>query len=272
MKKLLFLIGFVFLISYSVMAQKNSVNSEVIYAGLDKPTSIYVTQQYIFVVESGKHRILKLDHTGKVVETLGGLGTGDYQFDSPIDIHATNGLKIYVSDIRNNRIQIFDKRFQYLSVIQRYPNTQSGRPIQPTQLSINSFGELFFYNESSRSIISIDDRGSKLDDFQVPNVIRQVSDLQSVGRDLYILDLKSDQYHILAENGVQVKSFPLEDAVQLFVDKKGEEWLINSSSITNSREKNIEIQFSEDLEIKDVFILDGVFFLLTKNSLLKMES
>ncbi|MEQ9308506.1 MAG: hypothetical protein RLN90_03565 [Balneolaceae bacterium] len=271
MKKLFLILFSVLISASSLQAQKKAINPDIVITNLKNPTSLYVTQEHIYIVESGKNRILKLDHFGEIKSTLGGLGNGDYQFDTPIDIDATNGLKIYVSDYRNNRIQIFDKRFQYLTSLRRYPRARSSRPIKPTHLSVNSFNELFFYDQDSNSIISIDDFGNKQDEFQIPNVIRDVSDLQLVGRDLFILDLKSKQYHRLAYNGVQVRSYPLEGAIQLYVDKKEEEWLISSSSIRNSREKEFEVLFPEDINIMDVVKLNGLFYVLTDKSVLTIQ-
>ena len=272
MKKLLIIIGLCTLFVSSILAQDKSVSPEVIFANLKKPTSIYATQQHLFVVESGKNRILKLDLLGNLVTSTGTLGSGDYQFDTPIDVDATNGLRIYISDNRNNRIQIFDKRSQYLSTIRRYPRARSSRPIRPTYLAVNGFNELYFYDQDSNSIISIDEQGNKLDEFQLPREIREVNDIQSVGKDLYILDLKSKQYHILAYNGVQLRSYPLEGANQLYVDKDGEEWLISKTSIRNSRENKAEIIFPEELTIIDVTKLNGVFYILTNKSVLIVEA
>lgn len=271
MKNLLFTIGLSTLCVSSVLAQVKSVSPEVMFINLDTPTSIYATQQHLFVVESGKNRILQLDQIGNLVTSIGALGSGDYQFDTPIDVDATNGLRIYISDYRNNRIQIFDKRSQYLTSIKRYPKARSTRPIRPTQLAVNGFNELYFYDEDSNSIISVDEQGNKLDEFQLPREIREVNDIQSVGKDLYILDIKTKQYHILSYNGVQIRSYPLEDATHLFVDNDGEEWLISKTSIRNAREHKAEIIFQEELTIVDVTKLNGVFYILTNKSVLMIE-
>ena len=253
------------------LAQK-SASTEILFTNLKNPTSLYVTQEHIYVVESGRNRVLKLNLLGELVTTVGGLGIGEYQLDTPIDVDATNGLKIYVSDNRNNRIQIYDKRFQYLTSLRRYPWGRSSRPIRPTHLVVNNLAELFFYDLDSKSIISVDDKGNKLDEFQIPAVIREVSDIQAVGRELYILDLKSKQYHVLSYNGLQARSYPLNGAIQLYVDKQGEEWLISDTSIRNSRETKDEIEFPEKLDIKDFVKANGLFYALTNKSILLLNT
>ncbi len=262
------LLVIIILLSGTLSAQQKSTSPEILFTNLKKPTSLYVTQEHIYVAESGRNRVIKLNLLGDIIDTVGGLGTGDYQLDTPISVHATNGLKIYVSDNRNNRIQIYDKRFQYLTSLKRYPWARSSRPIRPTHLVVNNLAELFFYDQDSKSIISVNDNGVKLDEFQIPTEIREVSDMQAVGRNLYILDLKSKQYHVLAYNGLQIRSYPLDGALQVFVDKQGEEWLISSTSIRNSRETKDEIQFPEELIIKDVVKTNGMFYILTNKSVL----
>ncbi|RNC79669.1 MAG: hypothetical protein ED557_14200 [Balneola sp.] len=181
---------------------------EVIYSGLDNPTSIYATQDHLFVVESGKHRILKLDHNGKLLETLGGLGSGDYQFDTPIDIDATNGLKIYISDYRNNRVQIFDRRFQYLSTI-RAPQGQ--RSFRPTQLIVNDFGELFVYDESSKSIHRYDENGNFIDSYKVPSGL-EVGKIGLREDQLALIDWKNNKVQFMSQNGLLGEEFPFQVA------------------------------------------------------------
>lgn len=271
MNKFFLVLGIIICCVTTSSAQEYSSSQEILLTNLKNPTSLYVTQEHIFVVEAGKNRIIKLNHLGDIINSIGGLGVGDYQFDTPADIDATNGLKIYISDTKNNRIQIFDRRFQYLSTLSQFQRVRSSRSVRPTQIAVNNFGELFFYDENSTSIISINSQGNKVDEYQIPSSISEVSDIQVVGKDLYILDLKSKQYHILAANGVQNRSFPLQGATQLYIDTNKEEWLIDTNSIRNSRDTKTKVEFREKMTIRDVVVMNGIFYLLTDNSIVQIE-
>lgn len=207
--------GFLMWSVLTVYAQ--DMKSVVIYSGLQQATSLYATTNYLFVVESGRNRILKLDHNGTLLETLGGLGIGDYQFDQPIDIDATNGLKIYISDYRNGRIQIFDRRFQYLTSITGKSPFGERRSLKPTQLLVNDFGELFFYDEISNSIYKHDENGNYVARFEVP-VGFIVSDLREYKDRLELIDLEHQRVQLLSQNGVLGESFPLDTDLQEVVD------------------------------------------------------
>lgn len=198
-----FLVVLIFLISASVSAQE----SQVIYSGLQNASSIYATTNHLFVVESGKNRILKLDHNGKLIETLGGLGTGDYQFDTPIDIDATNGLKIYISDYRNGRIQVFDRRFQFLTTITGQTAFGDRLRIKPTQLVVNNFGELFYYDEASKSISKHDENGNFVGSFELPSGF-EVGNIKLYNDQLELIDRKNGKAQLMSQNGVLGQGFP----------------------------------------------------------------
>ncbi|MCR9132324.1 MAG: hypothetical protein NXI08_07115 [bacterium] len=191
-------------------------NTQVIYSGLVNPTSIYATQDHLFVVESGKHRILKLNYDGDVVATLGGLGSGDYQFDRPIDVDATNGLQIYISDNRNMRVQIYDRRFRYLSSIKtEVPFTN--RQMKPTQIVVNDFDELFVFDEVSKSILKFDENGNFVDSFDLEGIIP--ANLEVDGDRLIITDRLNKQTVILSQNGIIGESFPLIKGEKLLIQQ-----------------------------------------------------
>ena len=60
--------------------------------------------------------------------------------------------------------------------------------------------------------------------------------------------------------------------IQIYVDKKGEEWLISASSIRNSRESKEQIEFPDDLKIRDVVKMNGSFYILTDKSVMVVEA
>lgn len=207
---LLFILGY----NASLQAQENEQEEkDIIFSGLESATSIYATQDHLFVVESGKHRLLKLDHNGNLIETLGGLGTGDYQFDTPIGVDATNGLKIYVTDYGNERIQVYDRRFQYLGSITGESGFQNRR-ISPTQLVVNDFGELFVYDESSKSILKFDQYGSFRDSFYIEEIIPEILNIH--GQNIEIVDKNGLKVALISQNGILGEIFLIENTDSYF--------------------------------------------------------
>lgn len=84
-------------------------------AVFDEATSLDIDPAgLIYVVDQGAHNILQLDASGVLLQTFGGPGDGEGQFDSPADIDATNGLVLVIADAGNGRIQRFSREFLFL--------------------------------------------------------------------------------------------------------------------------------------------------------------
>ncbi len=73
------------------------------------------SQGNIYIVDQGRHRLIKFDSNGNFIKEIGGFGDGPEQFSSPTDVCARRTLNIFVADYNNNRIVRFDAHLNYLS-------------------------------------------------------------------------------------------------------------------------------------------------------------
>lgn len=125
-----------------------NMTAEVIASGFALATDLDVTNAgYVYVTDARRHHLIRLNTTGVRIDSVGGRGVGTYQFNNPQRVDASNDLKIYVSDVDNRRIQMYDRRFQLLGTVRL--QEQSGREIEyvPGDLSTNRLGELFFWDD-----------------------------------------------------------------------------------------------------------------------------
>ncbi len=115
----------------------------------------------IYIVESGRNRLITLDTGGNRTDSVGSRGSGDSRFDRPSDIDATNGMRIYVADLQNNRVQLFDRRLAYLSTIKPPSDRQGVNPafFSPAAVSVNAFDEIYVYDSDSETILKFDRNG-----------------------------------------------------------------------------------------------------------------
>lgn len=253
-----------------VQAQNRTIELHTIYTGLNNPTSIYATKDALFVVEQGKNRIVKFSFEGKELATLGGLGSGDYQFDTPVDVDATNGLKIFVSDYENGRVQVFDRRFQYLSSIKAKGDFGRKRTFRPTQIAVNGYGEVFIYDKGNKEFLKFDQKGTQLDAFPRPEQIKQVDGIRIIGKDVYIFDSQTHLYYVLSENGLVWKSYPANDAVSVWIDDDGTEWIISEENVYPVKTLGREIPFGKKLKARDAVKIGDAFFMINEASLIKL--
>jgi hypothetical protein len=198
--------------SLSAVAQK----VDTLYTDLKNPTSFIVVNDAIYILESGNHRVLKLDLNGRLIEKYGNRGGGNYQFDNPVSIASSTGLKIFVSDLGNNRIQVFDKRWQYLSSITGNEKFQTSDRIEPSYLGVNKLSEIIFYDAKSKSLGKYDEDGAYLDRIPLPSDIKSVDGIQLSGDKIFMLDKRSGLIHRLSGNGFYESFYPAEKTDSFF--------------------------------------------------------
>ncbi len=245
---------------------------DTLYSDLNKATSFTFGNDAIYIVESGAHRVIKLETDGKLIERYGKRGSGNYQFDNPVGIATTNGLKLFISDKGNNRIQVFDKRWQYLSSIKMNLQFEAGSEITPSYLGVNKFGEVIFYNEAAKALGKYNEDGAILDQIPLPGEIKQVSALKSFDGSIFILDKNAGLVHKISENGFYESFYKAEKGTAfyflneaLFVsDEKG------LYRYDRQQEEKIT-NFDEAINIKDLMVVEDEIYILTESSLLKIR-
>ena len=253
------------MITSLVYAQSAKQKPVTIFEGLQKPSSFYVTQNEIFVVEQGQDRVLKLDLNGKLVESYGNKGSGDYQFNQPLDIDATNGLKVYISDTRNNRIQVFDKRWQLLSSINSYGVSNQNQRIEPTWLGVTKLGHLIFLDQRSGYLVKMDENGTFLDEIPVPKEIKEISKLKVIGNSIFILDDKSGVIHQLSDSGFYETFYPV-DEVTSFYTLGSDMIFVSNDTLSMNQQDRIKVE-----NAIDIVALESEIYILTVDSILKIE-
>lgn len=257
------------LIANSAFAQQTSVDT--LYTGLNKATSFTFGNDAIYIVEAGAHRVLKLGFDGKLIERYGKRGSGNYQFDNPVDIATTNGLKLFVSDSGNNRIQVFDKRWQYLSSIKAKEQFQTGSEITPMFLGVNKFGEVIFYNDGSGSLGKYNEDGAMLDQIPLPGDVKDVSGLQIIDGSIFILDKKSELVHKISENGFY-ENFYEAKGLHSFFYKENEMYVAKNNAIEQQgplTKKKI-LSFEKRSEINDIYVVENKIYILTSDALIRI--
>lgn len=182
----------------------DTLHLKPIFTGLNQASSLYITPEgLLYITETGKNRILMLNQNGIRVDSLGDLGSGQYQFDTPVDVDATNGLKVYVADYNNHRIQIFDRRNQYLSTIRSSSNFGPGDVYEPAKLCVNNIGQLFFFDNNSQYVVKYNERGQFDQVFNSlgSRIVNTPSDMVASGDRIYLSDPQKGVINIITGSG-----------------------------------------------------------------------
>ena len=116
---------------------------------------------FIYVADTGNHRLQKFSPEGVFIVEIGGFGWRKEQFDSPVDLSARNGLDVFVADQYNARIERYDKDLHYLASLgslEEWPeNLQFGFP---KGVDISSQGELIVLEGENDRVLKLDILGN----------------------------------------------------------------------------------------------------------------
>ena len=142
----------------------------------------------IYVVDSGRNRIVKFSPDGRVLASWGSEGSGDGQFKgvSSVAVDPTTN-KVYVADPVNSRIQVFDSNGKFLT---KWSIPEWGQPRGFEDLAIDS-GRNRLYASSGHlaSVLIFDLNGTRLGNLtpEPPKKLEGPSALALSGTKLYVL-------------------------------------------------------------------------------------
>ena len=93
-----------------------------------------------FITDSGNHRIVKFNKNWQRILTFGERGEGIGQFQYPLCVSIGENDLLYISDLNNNRVQIFSPFGQFLDSLEQ---TGDSTPLKsPCLTAIDSHGKL----------------------------------------------------------------------------------------------------------------------------------
>jgi len=130
--------------------------------GLYGPRKIAIgPDDSIYVVDSGRNRIVKFSPDGQVLASWGSEGSGDGQFVglSSVAVDPTTD-RVYVADPINKRIQVFDSIGKFLT---KWPVPEWGQPLGFEDLAIDPDRDRLYTSSSHMNTILVFDlQGNKV--------------------------------------------------------------------------------------------------------------
>lgn len=244
-------------------------NTTELISGLHKASSFYIQNDIIYVVESGKNRILKLITAGKRTDSLGGRGSGMYAFNNPLSIHATNGLKIYLSDTGNRRIQVFDRRFQYLTTI---GGGEGAQQTVPGELAVNDLGELWYADRKNKKLVMTDADGNIIGNMHLPQGIQSVKAIQFSEGECLIWDGEQSVLFRLNEAGISSSATEMPGVKAVYRYKRINYKAYDTYLEAESREGSIRIAgLNSEINIMDIQVTEQYIYLLGTEQILRIN-
>jgi len=128
----------------------------------DRPTDVAVYKNKIYVTDINRHHVLVLDKkTGETIQTIGGPGTGEGQFNRPSHLIVDDEGNLYVNDSFNFRIQKFDPEGKFLKAF-GHAGDSLGAFARPKGLAVDKEGHLYVIDTAFENVQVFDDKTTDL--------------------------------------------------------------------------------------------------------------
>jgi DNA-binding beta-propeller fold protein YncE len=152
----------------------------------------------IYVVDSGRNRIVKFSRDGQVLASWGSEGSGDGQFRglSSVAVDPANN-KVYVADSLNSRIQVFDSNGKFLI---KWSIPEWGQPHGFEDLAVDSkMGRVYASSANMNTIFMFDLNGTRIGSLtpKPPEKLDGPSALALANGKLYVLNMAGNRVSII---------------------------------------------------------------------------
>lgn len=130
-------------------------------SALSLPTDLAIgSKGTLYVVDSGRHRVVAFDQAGRGIMAFGSEGSGPGQLQNPVGIAIGPDQNIYVADRGNYRLQVFSPTGEFMRSIVLNENDA---PVTPVDVTVSGDGtELFVTANNSHRVLVFSPSGALL--------------------------------------------------------------------------------------------------------------
>lgn len=276
------LVFFIIIITQlNIQAQQFELIGEI--GEFENASSFFITPTgFIYISDTQRNEISKYDTAGNKIISIGGYGWNESSFDEPVDIYATT-LDVYVTDMNNHRIQIFDKDLNYLSSFtsEQYESTDYDFAF-PISCATSNQGDLFILDSDNSRLLKFnltgvflqDIGGIDAGDFTLDNPYKLAISSDSK---IYISDSNQIIVFDLFGTGLLKFQTPLENPnINITFDylSTNDENSIRIIDLKNPTDILIEFSaenYSLENQIIEASLFDNKLFVLTENNIFKFK-
>jgi DNA-binding beta-propeller fold protein YncE len=152
----------------------------------------------VYVVDSGRNRIVKFSLNGQVLATWGTEGSGDGQFKGFSSVAVDpNTNKVYVADSLNSRIQVFDSDGKFLA---KWAVPEWGRNYGYEDLAVDfKLGRLYASSANMDTVLIFDLNGNRIGSLtpKPPDKLDGPSAMVLANGKLYVLNMHGNRVSVI---------------------------------------------------------------------------
>ncbi|MGJ7911134.1 6-bladed beta-propeller [Neobacillus sp. LXY-1] len=169
-----------------------------------KPMDIAANSSFTYVSDTNNKRVLAYDATGNLLFSFGEDGTGKGQFKFPYGISVDDKGRVFVADLYNGNISIFDEKGKFIDYFapQATADKQISAPaalriinkkVYVTDIKTN---KAYVFDMNGKLLLEVGKPGTKDGEFNAPNGI--TADEEG---NIYVVDTANQRVQIFDKQG-----------------------------------------------------------------------
>lgn len=228
---------------------------------LSKPMDVTKIGEFIYVSDTSNNQVQVFDQSGTSVFKFGKEGTKEGEFKFPYGIAGDKDGNIYVADLYNGNISIFDSKgkfIQYFKEKEKEKVLQSpgGLRIFDDKLYVTDIkaNKLFVFNKDGKKLMEIGGAGTEDGKFIAPNAVTVDNDNQ-----IYVTDSGNNRVQVFEKDGKFIK------IINGSKDGKGDPTFLNPRGVGVDSKGNVYVVnnlahniYAFDKDGKQLFELGGM--------------
>ncbi len=252
------------------------------------PSTFSIDQENnIYILDSENNEMAKIGMSGNLMKKIGGLGSGQLNFDSPVSLSTSLGLNVFVADYYNNRIQRFNKNLEYIGTLYTKDDEREvNRFGFPSLIILDRFSNLFIYDNENKRILKFNIKNQverilgsyEYNEAKINNPIKFETNFKDD-----IIVLEESRFVIFDNWGTFLRSVRLPQgykAISFSMDQKyiysvADDNLLLITNLDGKKLQSFNLKdytvFSDKENTKDIKVLGEKMFILTSQRILIFE-
>jgi DNA-binding beta-propeller fold protein YncE len=202
---------------------------------LNKPMDVTKIGEFIYVSDTNNKQVQVFDQSGTSVFKFGKEGTGEGQFKFPYGIAGDKDGNVYVADLYNANISIFNDKGKFLKYFndeEKILKSPGGLRIFDQKLYVTDIkaNKLYVFDLNGKKLMEIGGAGADEGKFIAPNAVTVDFD-----KKIYVTDSGNNRVQIFDKNGKFIR------IINGSKDGKGDPTFLNPRGVAVDSKGNVYV-------------------------------
>jgi len=180
---------------------------------LSRPLAVAVSDNSIYIADSGNSRVVQYSDKGKFVRSFGDTGNSNSKMLFPTDLAVSPNKGIYVADRMSGRVMVYNRAGDIEKTFPAGTDRLKLNGFSPLSLAIDKENNVFVFDAHHQRLVLFDENGKLLKVFTGTEAKAELSFVNGIAiseqaEKIYISNSNKNKIMELNKNGVYLRDLP----------------------------------------------------------------